>query len=327
MGRHLFLLPLLALAISCGQPSQRVREPRPTVPTVPPRTDIVYPTVIIGRDGWLYLGEDLARACRPTHGIVDTLARLRRLDRMVTESGRRLVLVVAPDKSSVIPEHLPEAYSTDGCALRHRRDFWERFDADPPVAVYVDLDARFARLRSDAVYRKLDSHWTPQGAAIYAQELATALDPRLWEGTRVVRTGTRELGGDLAQLLGRRTTEAVAEWEVVRPGVHGNFGNVALGAEPASILNRSTGVALFPQRTLLLVDSFSLKQVSGTAVFSLFEGAVALYSQAARPQTIAREIAEAEVVVVEAAERYVVSGESSLLADETLVAIEAALRS
>jgi hypothetical protein len=289
---------------------------------------VVYPKVVVGMDGWLYLGEDIERACTPTFSVENTLDRLERLEQTITRSGRRFVLVIAPDKSSVVPEHLPESYAGDACATARKREFWARFRADPPVSTYVDLRTPLLQQQDadrEPVFRRLDTHWTPLGATVYAHELAKLLDPAIWEGTRIERTGSRDISGDLAQLLGRPDAETVAQWDVVRPGVQGNFAQIGLRAEPVAVSNTSTGVTLFGPRAALLLDSFSLKQISGTAVYSLFADASALYSEAASPETIGREIASADVVVVEAVERYVVSGASSLLADLTLAAIESAL--
>jgi alginate O-acetyltransferase complex protein AlgJ len=322
------LLLVPALALSCANQPDRMTHAR--APTTVPRADSSYPKVIEGTDGWLYLGEELGRACRPTFGVEETVARLRRLDRLVTTSGRRFVLVVAPNKSSIVPEHLPARDAGDGCAIRRRRAFWARFHDDSPVSAVVDLATPLKRLHGtnrEPVYRRLDTHWTPRGAVVYAHELAKVLDPRLWEGARVVSTGTQQRSGDLVQLLGRRDAEAVTGWAVQRPGVKGNFAVVPVGAAPVPVINTSTDAALFTPRTALLVDSFSLNQISGGAVFSFFADAVALFSEAARPQTIANEIAASQVVVAEVAERFLVAGDTALLTDDTLTAIDAALLS
>jgi hypothetical protein len=247
---------------------------------------------------------------------------------MIVASGRRLVLVVAPDKTSVVPEHLPATYPGEGCATARKRAFWTRFEAEQPVSTFVDLRSELLA-ESDAdpepLYRKLDTHWTPRAATVYARALAHALDPAIWEGTRVERTGTRDESGDLAGLIGRTEREVVVQWDVVRPGVQGNFASIGLRAEPVAVSNSSNGTLLFMPRTALLLDSFSLREVSGSALYSLFADGHALYSEAAAPVVIAGEIAAAEVVVVEMVERYVVSGATVLLADDTLAAIDAAL--
>lgn len=57
-----------------------------------------FPSVIEGRDGWLYLGADVSGACAPSRSLTDTMISLRRLRTAVQASGRQFVLVVAPDK-------------------------------------------------------------------------------------------------------------------------------------------------------------------------------------------------------------------------------------
>jgi hypothetical protein len=318
-----------ALAACAGASTTATTVTTAPATTTTVTTPIAYARVLEGMDGWLYLGEDVQRACEPALSIGDTLDRLARLDRAITRSGRRFLLVIAPDKSSVFPDHLPEDYAGAACATTRKREFWRQFRADPPVATQVELITPLLeeqRRAGEPVFRKLDTHWTPLGATVYARELADLLEPSLWVGTRVERTGARRAGGDLAQLLGQPRQERVVEWTIVRPGVQGNFDRVGPGVVPAAVRNTSTGVALFGPRTALLVDSFSLPQVSGSAVYSLFADASVLYTEAAAPATIALEIAGADVVVVEAVERYLVGGGTVLLAGATLDAIDAALR-
>ena len=75
-----------------------------------------YPRVIAGRRGLAVLRQDVENLCRPTRAVSEVMERLDRLAAAVEASGRRFVLVVAPDKSSVYPRALPDTYLGEDCA-------------------------------------------------------------------------------------------------------------------------------------------------------------------------------------------------------------------
>jgi hypothetical protein len=89
------------------------------------------------------------------------------------------------------------------------------------------------------------------------------------------------------------------------------------------VLNTTTGVALFQPHTALLGDSFT--DASFRAVYSLFTDLVRVSNQRTRAELVAREIANAEVVVYEVVERYIVSGYSAILSSKSLGLIQSAL--
>ncbi len=63
--------------------------------------------------------------------------------------------------------------------------------ANPPSG-YVDLYQRLQQLRASQgapIYRSKDSHWAPLAAGMYAQELADAARPGLWQPQDLVPTG------------------------------------------------------------------------------------------------------------------------------------------
>jgi hypothetical protein len=69
----------------------------------------------------------------------------------------------------------------------------------------------------------------------------------------------------------------------------------------------------------------SFTDASFRAVYSLFTDLVRVNNQRTRPELVAREIANAEVVVYEVAERYIVSGYSAIISNRELGLIQTAL--
>jgi hypothetical protein len=290
-------------------------------------TGVQYPKVVVGKDGWLYIGQDYENPCKPVRTLDEIFERIARLERMVTQSGRRFVFTIAPDKSTIVPQYLPDTIVGEDCATARKRDFWKRLEADTPAS-YFDLRAPLRRQQDadgEPIYLKIDTHWGLHGAAVYAEQLAKALDPAIWEGTRVTYLGTTNRGsGDLARLLGDEDRrEPRTAWGVERPGVEGNFDDVSLGNGPVQVVNTTTGVALFKPRTALLGDSFT--DASFRAVYSLFADLVRVSNERTPGSQAAQAVAGAEVVIFEVVERNIVSGDSSIISDKGLSLIQDAL--
>ena len=70
-----------------------------------------------GRDGWLFLEGEFDRACIRFPPWKTVMRRYVRLVHIIRASGRKVVFVVPPDKTSIYPEYVPK----DGFA---RKDCW-----------------------------------------------------------------------------------------------------------------------------------------------------------------------------------------------------------
>jgi hypothetical protein len=292
----------------------------------------VYPSVIEGQEGWLYFGLDTSNLCQPTQTLQDTMARLERLARAVEASGRTFVMTVAPDKSTIYPDALPETFLGRGCAQERRDAFWESIRSAPPTG-YVDLRGPLEeqqRSSGTPVYRPTDTHWTSWGAAIYARELARALDPALAESSAVVDSGPVSRTGDLGRLIGSPTEDQWQGVQLTRAGVTPVGRESLIWPElpvdqPVTVLNSTTGAPLFQPRTAVFGDSFT--NSSRLDLAGLFGQASLLHDDVAltRPQVAADAMAGADVVVYEVVERNLASGRGTLLGDAALTAIEKTL--
>src|SRR5690606_25062368 len=118
-----------------GEPPPFGTQRQPTGPlpgSTPPATDespdvaTGYRQVIEGEDGWLYLGDDVRGKCHPRKPLNRTIAGLNKLRKAVEASGREFRLIVAPDKTTMVPEHLPDRYAGKDCAEAFTRKLWPR---------------------------------------------------------------------------------------------------------------------------------------------------------------------------------------------------------
>ena len=168
--------------------------------------------VLVGRDGWLFLSgrgrlESWRRVRAFTPEDLDGLARLLAARRdWCAARGIAYVFVVAPDKHSVYPEHMPASLvplrpeSQLDQLVRHLDG-----TADGPL---LDLRPALRAAKAlGAVYPRTDTHWSDLGAWAATDAILARLRPRfpalapppLASYERREQDGP---GGDLAGLLG-----------------------------------------------------------------------------------------------------------------------------
>ncbi|HEY0804133.1 MAG TPA: hypothetical protein VGD84_03675, partial [Pseudonocardiaceae bacterium] len=116
--------------------------------------------VIVGTNGWLYYAQDMTSKCGPSQPLSTTIGELVALRTAIESSGRSLVLVIAPDKSTVLPRYLPDSYPGKDCATQAANPFWSAVTSN---AGAIDLRAGLRTLdtsNQQPVYYPADTHWT-----------------------------------------------------------------------------------------------------------------------------------------------------------------------
>jgi alginate O-acetyltransferase complex protein AlgJ len=295
------------------------------------QSGVQYPQVIQGDDGWLYFGPDVSNLCNATRSVSEVLSRLNRLGTAVEASGRKFVLVVAPDKTTMVPQHLPSDYLGEDCAAQRRTEFWNALSASPPVG-YLDLRGPLKAEQErtgDPIYRPNDTHWGPLGAAVYVQQLAQRLDPALGASTSVADAGQATEPGDLSAMIGTPKDDKVTNVQLERPGVtpvgRDSLAVPEMPYSPETFRNKTSDAPLFQPRTFVLGDSFT--NASTAMIGQLFSSITLLHNEVAGPypQAVADTMADSDVVVYEIVERTISSGGGALIDDGSLTAIEATL--
>lgn len=296
---------------------------------------VAYPRVIDGEDGWLYFGGDVSGPCNPDLPLDQIMQSLQRLSTAVEASGRTMVLAVVPDKSTMVPEHLPGEYAGERCAAARKEAMWDALtSAGLPL---LDVRAPMAdaqELLDEPLYRPNDTHWNLRGASVFVQEVVNRIDPTLLAGgpSPFVEDGELDLPGDLSRMLGTPTTDPAVNVTVERPGVTLEIGGETiapddlpeLGQAPATIDGLTTGAPLIPGRTALLGDSFS---ASVRPLIAPFFDVLTLQHNQSSPEALARTIVDSDTVVVEIVERSVAAGEVQLTTPAVIDVIEQTLAS
>jgi len=136
------------------------------------------PKVMLGRDGWLYLGDDVSRQClradepwNPNRrsGWVRVVAGLHH---WLAQRNTVFLFVVAPAKSTIYPEHAPRGIQAVGTS-RIDELYAQLAGFGVPV---VDLRPSLRAAKSEGeVYQHLDTHWNSDGSYVAYVDIVQAL--------------------------------------------------------------------------------------------------------------------------------------------------------
>lgn len=135
-----------------------------------PAEDVIY-----GTDGWLYYAktlDDYQNHATLTESEAQQLAQTVKSMQDYCESrGARFLFTIAPNKSSLYPEHMPARYLTEDADGSYERvlPYLEQEGVN-----YADLFSVF-RAHANVLYYKTDSHWTNRGAALAHDYLMNTL--------------------------------------------------------------------------------------------------------------------------------------------------------
>jgi alginate O-acetyltransferase complex protein AlgJ len=299
-----------------------------------PATAGSLPTVILGRDGWLYYSVDIGNACSARNRMAHVADGATRLAGIVAKTNAAYLMTVAPNKTSIETENLPDRYPLDVCASQARADLHQRLATTPPPG-YFDLFGPIAEVKREhtTAYLPQDTHWTDFGCIRYATELVQRLDPALLGATTVTPTGPRSADGDLNTLRGIPGPTIAEGASLTRSGVSTQVDAMSLAGVTYNLFtSTSTDAALWPGRTVIIGDSFSDKSLTTLAPFF---GELVFFAytteQASPPKALADLLLSADTVIFEQVERYYVSDlypvtQSSYL-DSLEEAVDQALRS
>jgi len=169
------------------------------------------PRLIVGDGSWLYRGEhdplDDLRAMTPLpEDLFETWHRsIRDVAEWLEERGIPLLVVIAPSKQTIYPEHLPEGVRSFDESSRVD-EMLARFAEQGPLDV-VDLrPAVRAAKQTQRTFDMTDTHWNDVGAHAGYVEIVNRLSewfpkirPKPLSDFRIEQTD--ELGGNLARML------------------------------------------------------------------------------------------------------------------------------
>lgn len=273
------------------------------------------PGVIVGRDAWLYYNlehalEDYLNVVPLSERDMEEMVRVQveRRD-WLAEQGIAYLILFAPNKERVYPEHLPPG-------LRPLRPESRLSQIIPRLrAAGLDvLDLREALTAGKAAgrtYMKTDTHWNGYGGLLGASALVAALSGR-FPALEPLDPATYELvetdrpGGDLSEMLLLpdiwRESDVSARPRgaaLARPAAPGDY------PDPADHPDRERAAYETDRkdwpRAVFFHDSFARAMQAHAA--ERFSRSVFLWTHAPVPAIMEQE--RPDVVVLEVVERYV----------------------
>ncbi|GAA0510790.1 hypothetical protein GCM10011581_00810 [Saccharopolyspora subtropica] len=280
----------------------------------PPIDENVFPAVIEGKNGWLYLGHDVSYRCVPKRTLDQVIAGLRRWRSVVEASGRRFQLIIAPDKSTVYPENMPDDYAGKDCSTAARDEFWRRV---PAATGALDLRSQLRQIATRnqrPIYHDIDTHWTHEGGIAMVYALAERLQPGVTRTWKAQPSRQYPHSADIPDLLGQDRTVPIQAYSLAPDG--GPEDNTQFRPsdfhEPLHL--RSTprpGMITQPMR--MVGDSFT--QFASPYLAATFTDVSIVHPDAVAVDPVAagQLLAEGEVVTFELSERFVVGGRYPML--------------
>ncbi len=172
------------------------------------------PDVTLGTNGWLYYTFSLDRPCLRDADVDRFVDAVTRAKQVVAATGRELLIAIAPDKATIVPDFLPEM---ETCVAEVADAINSQDGLDSLVVVWDEM--RTARANERPIYFRLDTHWTNEGAGVMAEAMVNRLEPGTWQDDAVYEAATVDHEGDLTALLGLPATEETIELEVRLTGV------------------------------------------------------------------------------------------------------------
>ncbi|MEV4758816.1 hypothetical protein AB0J86_27480 [Micromonospora sp. NPDC049559] len=269
--------------------------------------------VYVGEDHVPFLSEDFTKPCHTPFDAAQVDGRLRAFEQTARRSGKDVLFVVVPDKSSVLRDKLGwPADSLMVCADPVRERSQARWGADTtgPVVTMWPQFAAAERAEPGRVWQAGDSHWSYQGSMMFTREVLDRLVARgdapagLRGAPGAERRPDRRLEGDLYRLMGMNRKDSVANWVVDREGVTVSTATTAT-TTGRGLRTRTTsapaGTPMVPGRTLVVYDSFFY--VAEQQMAPYFQQMIALHWDDFLPMARAGQLPEFDRVIFESAQR------------------------
>jgi alginate O-acetyltransferase complex protein AlgJ len=242
--------------------------------------------VAVGTHGWYYLSGVFSRACYPFIAWSTAAARWGELVEAIRASGRKAIMVVPPDKSSVYPQYVAPSTPDLACSEPGETELWDAIDSRSSRAAGIvglrSLLRAEARASPTLLYYKTDSHWNSLGSLSFDQAILPYFSPTIrLTSADIVRGKNYKYSGDLLTLLGLS-------------GVSENA--------PSVTVVRKRGVPEINGPTVVVGDSYAQDAISQVQPF--FRQKIGFLEWEENPETqIADEIADSRDVILETVER------------------------
>jgi hypothetical protein len=221
--------------------------------------------VHIGTSGWLYyretVSDDARRPCPPEERMTALARNIHDVETVIEASGRRFLLVIAPNKTTVYPEHLGRGARPAACPASSYDALMDHL-AREGVRHTLPLHHLIRGAKRDLpLYYMTDTHWNASGSELVARAILQHLAPDSLENVYPgVRLGVdRRYRGDLSRMLAIDVAELAPSIITItypskvmtqtRPPLNNGFPRYRFLATPTD------GITLLPN-TIIYRDSF-----------------------------------------------------------------------
>lgn len=273
------------------------------------------PKVHIGKDGWLYYFRTEHEYFRIDDCIPGERKRMLNLarelhyrERIVEASGRRFILIIVPDKTTIYPEYFGVERPDVRC-YKNRYDLLLTYMKKYPVKNFVRLDnILVAAKKRQQVYYKTDTHWNYYGAMLASMAVLKHLAGKEWMAYFPrMEMRTKPYAGDLSKMIALDIKEQAG---FIKKTIYNgevktiNFGRYMNGGRYRFVTKAYNGKKLLPF-AILFRDSFSTRMLP--YLKGSFKRLDVIWSNNVtthlRPEP-SEDLTNADIVIVEIAEMY-----------------------
>jgi alginate O-acetyltransferase complex protein AlgJ len=258
---------------------QPAAKPPAAAAAAPPPGD----KAVVGKQGWLFLDGELVRTCNLFVAWPEAMKRWERMASTIRRSGRRVLVVFPPDKSTIYPEHLPGTFAQRDCLAPGKRATWRAIESatDPAIFGLRKMMLAVKRQPPDEAYYRKDTHWNTKGGTIAVGAVLDHLGGPVRMGADEIVKRRADYNGDLSTLNGTPETDRAPAWSI----------------------RRRPSAAQRPGRTLFVYDSYGTAMQD--ALTPYFRSLTLLQWYNTPPAAIIAAIKAADTVVLETVEREV----------------------
>lgn len=159
--------------------------------------------VQLGRDGWLYLTQDVQQPANATAAWQTRAAAVIQLSDALQARGVKLVLAVSPSKARIHPEHLLGTTLPSDMQAGYA-GFANTLERGGVSVVHLET-ALGAAAKQQEVYYRTDTHWNTAGARVAARALAQTIFKLAIDlpsaSFKTSQASRQERSGDLIRLM------------------------------------------------------------------------------------------------------------------------------
>jgi len=161
--------------------------------------------VVVGSNGWLFTDEEFSCPAQYKKNLAENLAYITNTQKTLAQKNVQLAVVLVPAKARVFPEYLGDA-AVPSCRQKLYGDI-RAFLTQNNIPATDLLPVMQASATRSTLYMKTDTHWSPLGAQLAAQQAANLVHISFKDLTLPVSTYSSQAGavktidGDLTNYM------------------------------------------------------------------------------------------------------------------------------